>query len=179
MKKRRNGFQISNSLPDEVRESLYCDGGVAGANPSTIGGCWAWVLVSVGGKKLRSASGFVSPDCFGVPKITNNVTELLAAVQALEAVPSYWDGILYTDSMITLYRLTSANPSFNGVPKKLINRVMILRDGRNWKVKHVAGHPTLREIQDGVNSRGQPVSKWNRACDLQCRRIAKRHGGEK
>ena len=64
---------------------IFCDGGVIGPNPSPIGGTWAWCWVH-DDVMIKHEYGVVEPCDLGLTKITNNHTELLAAVRALESL---------------------------------------------------------------------------------------------
>jgi ribonuclease HI len=140
-------------------------------NPSPFGGTWAWVLTE-DGKVLDKDSGKLFPN--GGKPTSNNFSELFAATEALEAMPdNFFGGILYTDSRITLLRLTTSN-SFKGIPDWLRIRTLDLRRNRKWKVVLVAGHPTKIELKQGFRKRnGLPTSKWNQWCDRECTRLAK------
>jgi hypothetical protein len=152
---------------------LYADGGVITRNPSDEGGAWAWRLVSDADEIVLQGSGVILPAEAGLPQITNNLTELLACVEALEAMPGSWRGTLFTDSLVTLCRLFNADPSFNGVPPELEARTWAQRR-RLWgyRVVLLDGHPTRKQLASGIGKRGNPCSKWNVACDEECRRLA-------
>lgn len=157
-------------------EFVYCDGGLIGPNPSPVGGTWAWVWVH-GGIQGRSASGIITPSDFEMPTISNNHTELLAAVRALESTPKGWTGTLCSDSQVTLHRL-SQGTTFNNVPRWLVDRTLQATRSRRCKVKLMAGHPTKIELQQGFRERNQlPTSKWNCWCDIECRRLAAKFRG--
>lgn len=154
--------------------AIYCDGGVCGKNPSKIGGTWAWCWVNEDDCLIGHDSGFVTPGMMKTKSVTNNQTELLAAVTALASVGLFkgWSGTLYTDSLVTLYRVTDG-VSFNAVPGWLEERARLIREGRKYRVKLVAGHPTRKELLSGVRLRnGLPVSHWNAFCDKLCREAA-------
>lgn len=179
--------------------NLYSDGGCIGRNPSKIGGTWAWCLVGNGKeskqnyemwsapdlseeKILRCDYGVILPEEAGAKMVTNNVTELLAAVNALTAIGHLWTGTLFTDSYVTLRRLLGGS-KFSGVPQWLRMLVLDLRRNRlrqgrldrMWGVSLVAGHPTKKELATGKRERnGLPVSKWNVWCDKRCREEARR-----
>lgn len=157
---------------------LWCDGGVVGKNPSPIGGTWAFVHV-VDGQAVRRESGHITPAQCGAPAVTNNVTELLAALRAIQSVPKDWRGTLWTDSEVTYYRLHGNDPK--GVPGWLLD---LLRE--EWgsygekmglvQVRLCAGHPTKLDLIRGwqQTARGRtPVSEWNVWCDEACGRQAK------
>lgn len=154
------------------RFDIWTDGGVIARNPSTIGGSWAWVMVDTKNNRMvDSDSGIVVPD-EKTDTIKNNFTELYATLKALEAVSPEWDGVLHTDSLVTLYRLTGSN-SFTGIPDEIKEWTLKLRKDRRWQVELVAGHATKAEILRGTRKRnGLPTSKWNTWCDVECKRVA-------
>ena len=155
-----------------MNASLYVDGGVCGRNPSKIGGTWAWILVE-DAILVKQASGIVTPEDIGVAAVTNNQTELLAAVRALDAAGKEWQGILWTDSQVTKYRLEDSK-SFEGVPSWLrLWTLAIRRQPRRYRIKLLGGHPSLQELEQGCRRDGTPVSKWNVFCDEECQRLAK------
>ena len=94
--------------------SIFTDGGVIGPNPTKLGGTWCWCWVT-SGVILKHESGVVTPGDMGTEVVTNNVTELYAALRALESVPNNWHGTLISDSMVTLHRLRHSN-RWKGVP---------------------------------------------------------------
>lgn len=158
----------------KVPHKIYCDGGVIGRNPSFHGGTWCYCWVDEEGKRIKSASGVVTPqEVESIERITNNFTELLAALKALESVPKDWSGILYTDSKITMGRITRGS-KFNGIPNDMRLRTLDIRRNRNYKVVLVAGHPTRLELENGVRARnGLPTSIHNCFCDEECGKRAK------
>lgn len=160
--------------------SLYVDGGLLSVNPSEIGGSWAFVAVSEAGDQVAYGSGIVTPAECGSQYVTNNTTELLAAVRGLQAMPDGWAGTLWTDSGVTLTRLTKTNPLGRAVPKWLreeLNAKMV-RLGM-FTVKLVAGHPTRRDLARGHNRSGTPASSWNVLCDRLCNEEAERFRRER
>jgi hypothetical protein len=149
---------------------LFVDGGCIGRNPSPHGGTWAWAYI-VDGKLEKKKSGIVTPLQIGLPVVTNNFTELYAALQALDQYPNF-DGTLHTDSQVTLFRLLDGE-SFKGIPQHLRLRCLRLRRGRKWHARLVAGHPTKKELLDGIRQRnGLPASQWNALCDRMCTKRA-------
>ena len=144
---------------------VYTDGGVVGRNPSDFGGTWAFVAVNVEDEEVFSRSGFHQTE--GQPT-TNNHTELIAAIEALEAMPKGWAGTLVSDSEVTLGRIFNAWRMKN-VPEDYVVR---LRNAlsRLGKVKgmHVDGHPSKAHLAAGIGKRGNPVSKWNVKADELC-----------
>ena len=164
---------MANRVPDHLTFDLYCDGGCILKNPSPLGGTWAWCAVDKAGRRLDCGSGVIDPKDVGYPAVTNNVSELYAALQALESAPTGWSGILYTDSKVTLYRLTTSN-KFTKVPRELIDKCLHLRRWRQWSVILLGGHPSKSDLEVGFDHRGLPVSRHNRWCDERCRLMAQR-----
>ena len=152
---------------------LFSDGGLVGANPSPVAGTWAWCLVG-DGKLIACDWGLIYPDDLGLPAVTNNVSELYAAVRGLEANPTVGEWL--TDSQVTLRRLTKGG-KFKGVPAWLVDRSAKVRKRRvenRWKATLLAGHPTRAELASGFARRNRhPVSVWNVLCDQLCGRAAK------
>lgn len=166
-----SAFNVADDASEIHIGEVYCDGGVIGCNPSELGGTWSFVVPG-----CPIVSGVVTPREAGLPKITNNYTELLAAVQALENMPAGWAGTIYTDSQITLFRIRNQKPKFNGIPQDLQQRVWAARKRLgNYQVVLVGGHPTQNDLALGQDSRGLPVSKWNVECDKECTRLSKLH----
>jgi len=154
-------------------EGIWCDGGCVGRNPSKWAGTWAFVHV-FDGKVIGKESGIVLPKEVKLPKITNNLTELYAAMKALAYLGTAdWTGRIYTDSQVTLHRITTGT-KFAGIPDWMVDNILNMRRHRKWSAKLVGGHPTKRELIAGFNRRGKPVSKWNVACDVECQRLARK-----
>jgi ribonuclease HI len=154
--------------------SVYADGGVIGKNPSPIGGTWAYILVDSDRLKVDSGSGVVRPADVGLPAIENNLTELLACLQAMERLPDGWAGVIHTDSQVTVFRLRGKNPKLNGIPEAMRERLRLAR-GRlgTYSMVLLDGHPTRAHLKAGVGKRGKPVSLWNVECDRECSRLAR------
>jgi len=173
-----------------VPTAAYCDGGVIGSNPSSLGGTWAVVLLDAAGEPYVTASGVVTPEQIaGRPLITNNYTELLAAVEAMERLPEAWTGTLHTDSNVTRCLIVNKRPSMAGIPEDLQRRLAAAKSrlGGAWTpgedrrgatggicVVLLNGHPTKAELAAGIGKRGLPTSKWNVLCDKMCGDEAKR-----
>lgn len=152
--------------------ALYTDGGVIGPNPSSLGGTWCWCLVNREDEMMTSSMGIVEPADIGLPQVTNNLTELYAALRALKSVPKDWSGTVYTDSKITMHRLLNSI-SFNGIPEWLSEDVMEIRRFGKYRVVLLGGHPTKAELERGRRKDGALVSIHNVFCDLACQRLAK------
>lgn len=160
----------------EITE-VYTDGGVCRVNPSPHGGTWCFVRVDADGFMADVTGGIVLPEALGVPAVTNNQTELLAAVLALESLPAGWGGTLCTDSQVTVYRLTREKPRFRGIPASLERRCRDARQraGPGFRAVLVVGHPTRCQVANGQNRFGRPASRWNVLCDETCSRLAREH----
>lgn len=156
-----------NDNPSE----LWCDGGVIGPNPSRLGGTWCFCAIYQG-ERINQDWGICTPDIMKTETITNNQTELLAALMALESVPIDWNGVLYTDSKITQGRITIGR-KFAGIPDWLRKRVLKRREKHKYRVQLVGGHPTKNELLSGLRKDGKIVSKWNVWCDKRCTQLAK------
>ena len=149
---------------------IYCDGGVAwdgSPGASTIGGTWAWVGVDKDGDRVIERSGFVPAT--PTRTITNNHTEGIAIIKALEAMPEGWTGVVKSDSMIALGRVFKGWRNKN-VPQNMIDRARNARR-RVGKVETVLlqGHPTKVDLERGIGKkRGFPVSIHNVRCDELC-----------
>jgi ribonuclease HI len=107
-----------------------------------------------------------------MPVVTNNLTEMLAALKAINYVPADWAGRIYSDSQVTLGRLfmgwkwSNVPPAMHQVYQLLRRRLV------NWeRIEYVLldGHPTKAELLAGIGKRGHPVSEHNAWCDEACR----------
>lgn len=154
--------------------NLYCDGGVILKNPSFYGGTYGWVLVDPKGERVECGSGIVLPSRVGMVTITNNFTELYAALSALDHVlktyPAF-KGSIWTDSKITYFRLTRSY-AFEGIPKNMKDKCLSLRRNGRWKPMHLGGHPSKKSLECGRDERGLIVSCHNVWCDEECQRLA-------
>jgi len=149
--------------------ALYCDGGVIGRNPSEAGGTWAWCAVDGQGQRVIERGGFV-PSPAG-RAITNNHTEQIAIVLALEAMPECWTGMVCSDSQIALGRVFRGWKTKN-LPANIVRRAeaAVARLG-HIRPTLLQGHPTRADLKAGVGKkRGYPVSVHNVWCDAECNR---------
>lgn len=149
---------------------LYTDGGVIGANPSALGGTWAYCLVDAAGQRTTCESGIITPAEAELPLVTNNLTELLAIVKGREALSWAWSGTIHSDSWVSLQRVFFA-ARLKNVPPWLVARLQKLQregwfTGCSWKL--LDGHPTKAQLAAGVGKRGGPVSIHNVWCDQAC-----------
>lgn len=149
--------------------ALYCDGGVIGKNPSTIGGTWAFIRLDE--EQNYSESGVITPYFALMPAITNNLTEMLALIRGLQSLPAAWNGKVCSDSQITLGR-AFMGWRWKNIPQWMHDQYQQERRRLvNWdKIEYVLlqGHPTRAELAAGFGSRGYPVSEWNVWCDKEC-----------
>lgn len=148
--------------------SLYCDGGVIGSNPSSVGGTWAFCIVE-NDERIFEHKGFITPG-EDLPAITNNLTEMLALVRGLQQLPVGWAGTIYSDSQITLGRAFEGW-KWKNIPAWLHHEYQVARGRLGWpNIKHVLlqGHPTKAELLAGVGKSGRPVSEHNVWCDKAC-----------
>lgn len=151
---------------------IFCDGGVVGPNPSQLGGVWAFCWVDEKGNRIKEVSGVVSPDQVGLPTITNNLTELLAVLFAIQSISRDWSGNIHTDSRVTYLRFTSSW-KFNGIPAPVRRAVVYLKQKpHNWRMVLIAGHPTQADLEKGFKG-DYPVSEHNVWADMECNRLAK------
>lgn len=169
-KPKKNLWPWQREPPFIPGDGVYCDGGLASRNPSSVGGSWAHCTVK-DGEMICWSSGVITPEEAGLPTITNNLAELLAAVRALQECPDRWDGFLYTDSQVTYLRIakTKRQAKLNGVPQWLQEQLFEAKERLGgYQVRLLAGHPEDRHLKVGVNDRGFSVSKHNVWCDLRC-----------
>lgn len=168
MENKNQPKDISSQEQKSKITTIFCDGGViwdGSAGGSTIGGTWAWVGTDENDELIISESGFIKMED---RETTNNHTEFIAAVKALEAMDAGWSGTLACDSKITLGRL------FNGDNTKNLPNEWIVRARKALErlsvvtPKHLDGHPTKAHLEAGIGKRGNPVSKWNLFCDSLC-----------
>jgi len=154
---------------------LYADGGVIDKNPSAIGGTWAYRIVS-SPKPIIFLVGYITPKRAKLPSITNNLTEMLALVRGLEALPTDWVGTVYSDSQITLGRAFEGW-KWNGIPDWLHHDYQDARKHLlHWdQINHIllSGHPTRAQLAAGIGKNGRPVSIHNVWCDKACSEMAK------
>lgn len=150
--------------------ACYADGGVIGRNPSPVGGTFAWCHVDMDNIQVASYSGVITPVEAGLPAITNNLTEMLALVAGLEALPAGWAGTIYSDSQVTLGRMFEGW-KMNNIPAWLVRRGSAALQHINrprCSCVLLDGHPTQVQLAAGRGKRGAPVSEWNVWCDKAC-----------
>ncbi len=184
---------------------VYADGGLVWsgqAGASLIGGTWAWVSVDANDQEVARASGFISAaemaaDYGMTAEVTNNQTEFLAMLLALEALPDRWAGVICSDSKNALDRI-SLRSSMKNLPLAWIRRAKVARGRLGRLVElHVSGHPSVIDLECGrrhvkepikgfstgwcdkgthdMHYHGRPVSKWNKVVDRLCREAGLPH----
>lgn len=148
---------------------LFCDGGLVGAQPFTLAGTWAYVVV-VDGQAFRERSGIIR-----VAGTTNNQTEMYALLMGLKALPSDFAGEILSDSMVTLGRVF-LSWKWNNIPDEFhtIFREQTTRL-KNWGTDRITytlldGHPSKAQLAAGIGKRGHMVSAFNVWCDAECNR---------
>lgn len=170
---------IATQLAERLQVSLlyktthiYCDGGVVGKNPSDFGGTWAFVCVR-DDEVVAEQSGFV-PTVSG-RKFTNNWSEQIAMIRALEYMPEQWSGIICSDSKVALGRMFQGWKC-NNLPSNIGKRMRscLKKLGKVYP-QHIGGHPTKDELILGINSSGDIVSKWNVRADELCNLEVKKY----
>jgi ribonuclease HI len=158
--------------------ALFADGGVISKNPSSIGGTWAFRIISKD-VVVCERSGVITPLQADLPTITNNLTEMLALVRGLQTLclTPKWTGVIYSDSQITLGRVFEGW-KWTGIPAWLHKEYQSARSGLLcWdEIQHVllSGHPTKAQLEAGTGSGGRPVSIHNVWCDKACGEEAKK-----
>jgi ribonuclease HI len=173
-------------------KEIYTDGGLMFSNPSDKGGAWAWVGVDEERRIMIAKCDIV---LVNGGQITNNTTETMAIVKALEAMPNGWSGTIISDSEVALTRLFGT-PRFHGCPPNVRDRLhkAVNRLGKLEKI-HVSGHPSIRDLngENGYCPKSGlplgrkrdkdgnllPVSKWNKYADELCKTVMAEHSENK
>lgn len=172
---------------------LYTDGGVAGKNPSPVGGSWAAIFAGgFLGDQHITISGAVVPSDLGATYqvVTNNNTELIAIVRGLKHMVGFTKETrfetrkpihVYTDSRIAQGWMTGEY-STRMVPASVLKEMeevawLLSRIEVRVEYHLLAGHPTRQEIADGFkmkNGTKYPVAKENTDCDSECGKVCAR-----
>jgi len=164
--------ETDSAAPGMKIVSVYADGGVIGSNPSAIGGTYAYRLIEEDEECAHYIDGaFVLTARENGGPVTNNQTEMMAVLSALELVPDDWAGTLYSDSQVTLGRVFMgwkwANvPQFMHAKYKDLRARLTRFEDIKWVL--LDGHPTKAQLQAGKGKRGGPVSEHNVWCDQAC-----------
>ena len=153
---------------------VYWDGNGVGSR-STIGGAWAYCYVNPYNVRVQEASGMLLTTK-SWPTVTNNYSELVAVLKAMQGLPDGWAGTLYSDSQVTLGRISGVYQGWAGIPSKLYNLVNAERERLGaFQLVLLDGHPTQAQLQARKGKRGNLVSKHNVWCDEQCKRVMEAH----
>lgn len=148
--------------------AVFADGGVIQHNPSDYGGTWGCCHVDQDDVRVLEMGGVILPSEVETTGVTNNQSEFMAMLQALEALPDGWSGKACSDSNITLMRFFGC-AKMRGIPVvwgQRMSRVL----GRLGTITPVllSGHPTRAHLASGVGKHGTPVSVHNAWCDKRC-----------
>lgn len=160
------------------KNRLYTDGGVIQKNPSTIGGTWAYCLVTSKGNMLYEDYDVERPERFNNKLVTNNQMELLAVIRGLQTIQR--DMIIHvcSDSEITLGRVFK-NYSMENIPDWMVNELDTekrrLNQFKHFRCTLLSGHPTKSQLQAGVGRNGHLVSYWNKHVDELCKLASERY----
>lgn len=155
-------YPTSDVWPTDV----YADGGVIGKNPSPIGGTWCYIWTKEDKATDNHCDGSITAAEMGTPTVTNNQTELLAVVRAMENLPKNWKGTVWTDSRCTIARMRSPKSKMRGIPEWLEREVRLIQKRMpHARYEYISGHPTQNELAAGKSHDGHPVSRWNATCD--------------
>ena len=161
--------------------AVYADGGVVGKNPSALGGTWAWCHVNdtrlvvpvVSTCIVAKGHDYILPHHLGVETITNNVSEYVALLRCLQALPEGWSGPVYSDSMITLGRFGMGwrHENVPGILEVEMHEARQRLGKLTWNL--LDGHPTRAQLEAGVGKRGGKVSVFNWLVDKWCQELGK------
>jgi len=153
--------------------AIYGDGGVLGANPSPVGGVWAFCLVGADGRRLYEAAGHITSDeakSLGLQWTSNNFAEVMALLLAFEAMSGDATLRVFSDSRNAISAHQRAGdpdpwkPPY--LPQPIWGRMVAARDRLGpMKFTLLKGHPTKQDLARGQRPDGKPVSEHNVWCD--------------
>lgn len=156
---------------------VVADGGCRLKNPSDVGGMWAFRHIDDEGRVTRQSYGVILvEDVFPLTTVTNNLTETLALLLALEALPDAWNGLVCSDSQNAIRVFQNPNKDREHLTADVLARCRAVckRLGK-LSFKLLCGHPTkdeIRRMEAGetvVGERGYPYCLHNVWCDTACR----------
>jgi hypothetical protein len=168
--------------------TVIADGGVVLKNPSSIGGMWAFRIRADDGSIWSEGDGIVLKSGYPhLPYISNNFTEVMAILMAMEGLPFGWKGEIRSDSRVALATCLHGKAK-TWLPGRLND---LLRENRKrfvlrdivWTL--LAGHPTKAEQKRMIageivkSKRGYPFDLDNVWCDEQCRVVWEREMAKK
>jgi ribonuclease HI len=155
---------------------LYADGGVIGANPSSVGGTWAYVLVHNDDETiLEQDSGVITLEVMETP-CTNNQMEFYAILRGMIAANPNTLTMVCSDSNVSLGRFFKGW-SITNIPEWMLEMYRGIKrmyhtnsftGAIKMKYTLIDGHPTLAQLKSGIGKRGHQTSKWNVLVDRLC-----------
>ncbi len=141
------GKYHTHDVDDTRVVAITADGGCRLANPSKHGGMWAFRHLNRAHQAVREACGAVTvPEVSPLTTVTNNFTEVLAVLIALEFLPDGWSGKVRTDSLHTIRVFRDDYDRYwliEGVKLRIVNVLDRLGD---LSYELLAGHPSKKEI---------------------------------
>lgn len=169
--------------------AVTCDGGVGRINPSPYGGMWAFRMTGADRLPILQAVGIVYPsEVFPLTTVSNNLTETLAVLIALEYLPDGWAGQVRSDSQNALRVFQNYRD-----PKKVAAQGVWLTGEMIARVRRVrerlgaldfvllGGHPHKAALAE-LHAGGRPLKKGkypycldNVWCDAACKRVWEEH----
>lgn len=166
-----------NEQSSEPVARVVADGGCRLCNPSKIGGMWAYRHLDAAGRVVRQSYGVVTvADVFPLTTVTNNLTETLALLLALEDLPDVWSGVVASDSLNALRVFENPDKARDHLPADILARCRAVANRLGAPVfELISGHPSKAEIErmtagERVTSeRGYPYDLHNVWCDEACK----------
>lgn len=160
-------------------DQLFVDGGLIQSNPSLIGGTWAYRLIH-NGEAVRENAGVITLKDSEMPRVSNNLSEMLALLKGLNILPFDWRGTVFSDSKITLGRaFANWHWSKTELPDWMLNQLLNQKARLvHWNQIHCAlldGHPTKAQLQSGFGKRGHRVHEHQKWCDEACTKQANKY----
>lgn len=106
--------------------NAYSDGGQLSANLKDVGsihgGTWGCVWTDKDDNRVQEAHGTVLPNkAIGRMGVTNNDSEMIAALIALDNLPDDWRGTFHCDSIVTIGRIKELSPHVAHLPERISN----------------------------------------------------------
>lgn len=150
--------------------AIFADGGLLGFKKH--GGTWAWCGVDKEGKRVLMYSGVMEEAKVGYV-VTNNHSEQMAILQAIEMMPPGWSGNVYSDSFIALGRVFHGFRREN-LPDEIHQRSMAaVKKLGTIKTGNLKGHPFEADLRAKKKQRTEgsgflPTSIHNYWCDKKC-----------
>lgn len=157
---------------------LFTDAGLLSANPSSIGGVYAFVVVDDDDNITMEKTGIIDA-CLGYEGVvTSNLAELYCLCYGIMQIPAGSHAGIYSDSEVSIGRVFQAQRRA-GVPMWLSqltdNARLRLANLKKFEYSLVGGHPNRKELELGKTIArkgrmgGLMVSHWNVYCDNLCK----------